>query len=142
MGFELLAAAKQLGAAGSALVDALGLGVGVFAGERSLGAGAAQHREFVRGELFAPLVVAELQLGSWCRHASTLLAMFAAPHQLVDVCEGRRLVIEFELGATGAAPVADFEHNQVRPRVLLPVSPHGFTLVTADATRRCQPTLG
>src|SRR5439155_13875081 len=72
MGFELLATAEQLGAAGPAFVDALGLGVGVLAGERPLGAGLPQHRELVGGELLAPLVVGELHLRSWSRHVPTL----------------------------------------------------------------------
>ena len=71
-GFELLAATEQFRAAGPTLVDTLGLGVGVLTGERPLGAGAAQDRELVRAELLAPLVVGELHLGSWSRHASTL----------------------------------------------------------------------
>src|ERR1700761_3243643 len=74
MGFELLGAAEQFSATGPALVDALGLGVGVLTGERTLGAGSAQHVEFLRVESLAPLVVAELQLGlrRRRRHASTL----------------------------------------------------------------------
>src|SRR5262245_27136246 len=88
MGFELLAAAEQLGAAGAALVDTLGRGVGVLAGEWPLGAGAAEDREFVRRELLAPLVVGELHLGGWGRHDFTL-AVFGAAHPLLGVGERR-----------------------------------------------------
>src|SRR6201999_935710 len=86
MGFEFLAAAEQLGATGAALVDALGRGVGVLAGERPLGAGAAQDCVFVGRELLAPFVVGQLQLGGWGRHASTL-AMFSVTHPLLGVGE-------------------------------------------------------
>src|SRR5580704_2211190 len=72
MGFELFGAAEQFGAAGPALVDAVGLGIGVFAGERALSPGPSQHVELLRIEFLAPLVVAELQL--WRRtHAPLLL---------------------------------------------------------------------
>src|ERR1700694_3890229 len=81
MGFELLGAAEQLGTAGPALVDAFGVGVGVLAGERTLGAGLAQHREFLRRQLLAPLVVGQLHLGMRRSHASTLArGSFAVIH--------------------------------------------------------------
>ena len=54
---ELGARGEQLGATGPAGVDALGLGVGVLADERSLGAGLAQHLVLRRAELGAPLLV-------------------------------------------------------------------------------------
>ena len=55
---ELRVAAEQLRAAGAAGVDALGLGVGVLAHERALGAGLAQHLVLGGGQLGAPLGVA------------------------------------------------------------------------------------
>ncbi len=76
MGFELLGAAEQLGAARPALIDPFGLGVGVLADEGPLGARFAQHREFGRGELLTPLVVCEFQLGPRRGHASTLASVF------------------------------------------------------------------
>ena len=70
MGFELLGATEDLRATGPALVDALGLGVGVLTGEGAFGTGSTQHRELLRRELGAPLVVGQLNFrGS---HASTL----------------------------------------------------------------------
>src|ERR1700722_10351567 len=78
MGFELLRAPEQFGAASAALVHAFGLGVGVLTDERALSAGPTQHVELLRVEFLAPLVVAELHarrlllLGS---HASTLAPM-------------------------------------------------------------------
>src|SRR5271156_3727673 len=74
MGLELLGAAEQFGTTGPALVDAGGLGVGVLTGERTLGAGATQDVEFLRVELLAPLVIAELdaRLLGLRSHASTL----------------------------------------------------------------------
>src|ERR1700722_684065 len=72
MGFELLRAAEQFGAASAALVHAFGLGIGVLADERALGSRATQHVEFLRVEPSTPLVVAELQLWRGGSHASTL----------------------------------------------------------------------
>src|SRR6202011_4502208 len=75
---EFLCAAEQFGAAGPALVDALGLGVGVLTGEWPLGAGATQHVELLWVELSAPLVVGELHLRArhvGGGHASTLARM-------------------------------------------------------------------
>ena len=60
---ELGVRAEQLGAAGPAPVDAPGLGVGVLARPRRLGAGLAQHPELGRGEAYAPLVLGGRQLG-------------------------------------------------------------------------------
>ncbi len=54
---ELGVAAEQLRAARAALVDTGGLGVGVLAHERALGAGLAQHLVLGGGELRAPLGV-------------------------------------------------------------------------------------
>src|SRR5271167_338747 len=72
MGFELLRAAEQFGAASAALVHAFGLGIGVLTDERALGSSATQHVELLRVEFLAPLVVAELQL--WREtHAPLLL---------------------------------------------------------------------
>ena len=53
---------KQLGVAGLAGVDALGLGVGVLADEGALGAGLAQHGVLLRRELLAPLLVGLLHV--------------------------------------------------------------------------------
>src|SRR3984885_12389450 len=72
MGFELLRAAEQFGAASAALVHAFGLGVGVLTDERALGSSATQHVELLRVEFVAPLVVAELHLRLRGSHASTL----------------------------------------------------------------------
>src|SRR5262245_10810535 len=62
MGFEFLGAAEQFGAASPALVDAFGLGVGVFTRERVFGTGLSQHRKLLRGESLTPFVVAELHM--------------------------------------------------------------------------------
>src|ERR1700744_295767 len=72
MGFELLRAAEQFGAASAALVHAFGLGVGVLADERALGSGATQHVELLRIEPATPLAVAALQLWGGGSHASSL----------------------------------------------------------------------
>src|SRR5580693_2611402 len=74
MGFELLGAAEQLGTTGPAFVDAGGFGVRVLTGERAFGPGASQDVEFLRVELLAPLVIAELdaRLMGLRSHASTL----------------------------------------------------------------------
>src|ERR1700761_2911932 len=74
MGLELLGAAEQFGTTSPALVDAGGLGVGVLTGERAFGPGATQDVEFLRVELLAPLVIAELdaRLLGLRSHASTL----------------------------------------------------------------------
>ena len=70
---EFLRAAEQFSAARPAVVDALGLGVGVLAGEGSLGAGPAQDVEFLRIEPLAPLVVGQFKLADLrsCFHASS-----------------------------------------------------------------------
>ena len=70
MGVELGLGAEQLGAAGAAVVDADGLGVGVLADERSLGASLAEHRVLLGGELLAPLGVALVHLVTHETHAS------------------------------------------------------------------------
>ena len=57
---ELRVAAEELGAAGAAGVDALGLGVGVLAAEGRLGAGLAQHLVLGGRQLRAPLLVGAL----------------------------------------------------------------------------------
>src|SRR5690606_5466570 len=54
---ELRLAPEQLTAAGSAGVDALGLGVGVLTDERTLRAGLAKHGVLLRSELLTPLLV-------------------------------------------------------------------------------------
>src|SRR6202051_1562761 len=72
MGFELLRAAEQFGAASAALVHAFGLGVGVLTDERAFGPSATQHVELLRVEPSTPLVVAELQLWRGGSDASPL----------------------------------------------------------------------
>src|SRR5271166_877403 len=62
MGFELLGAAEQFGAASPALVDAGGLSVGVLAGEGALSPGPPQHVELLPVEFFTPLVVGQLDV--------------------------------------------------------------------------------
>src|SRR5271166_507195 len=62
MGFELLGAAEQFGAASPALVNAFGLGVGVLTGEGALSPGSPQHVELLRVESFTPLVVGQLDV--------------------------------------------------------------------------------
>ena len=57
---ELRVAAEELGAAGSARVDALGLGVGVLTPEGRLGARLAQHLELGRRQGLAPLLLTAL----------------------------------------------------------------------------------
>src|ERR1700678_2973330 len=54
MRFEFRIRAEQLRAAGAAAVDAIGLGVCVLAGERGFGAGLAEYRVLLRGQLLAP----------------------------------------------------------------------------------------
>ena len=53
---------KSLALAGLAAVDALGLGVGVLAGEGPLGAGLAQDGVLLRAELLTPLLVGLLHV--------------------------------------------------------------------------------
>jgi DNA ligase D-like protein (predicted polymerase) len=50
-----LITAEKLGAAGLAAIDALGLGIGVFAGEGTFGAGFAEDAVLERAQLGAPL---------------------------------------------------------------------------------------
>src|SRR4051812_36826304 len=69
-GVELGVRLEELGAAGLAGVDALGLGVGVLAGERSLGAGLAQYGVLLRREFLTPLLLALVHLVA---HASTVV---------------------------------------------------------------------
>ena len=102
MGFEFLGAAEQLGATGPALVDAFGLGVGVLAGEGPLGAGLAQHGEFVGGELLTPLVVGEFHPGPRRGHVPTLAQTAGA-----DFCHVRRGV---------ALPASERQPCQGTPR--------------------------
>jgi hypothetical protein len=78
MGLELGVGAEQLGTAGAAGVDPLGLRVGVLTGERPLGAGLAKYLELLGAELLAPLVVGQLQLGSRCGQGSTLAQLGGA----------------------------------------------------------------
>src|ERR1700685_812526 len=74
MGFELLRAPEQFGAASAALIHAFGLGIGVLTDERALGSSATQHVELLRVEFLAPLIIAELHLRTRqiASHASTL----------------------------------------------------------------------
>src|SRR5690606_23628494 len=58
---ELGVADEQLGTAGPAGVDALGLGVDVLAGERPLGAGLAEHVVLLGAEDLAPLLLGLLE---------------------------------------------------------------------------------
>src|SRR3984957_5770024 len=92
MGFELLGAAEQFGTARPALVDAFGLGVGVLTGERALGAGPSQYVELLRVEFLAPLVVAQLQLGTRqiASHASTLARGRSAVSHAGSIPSSRR----------------------------------------------------
>src|SRR3954447_18999654 len=65
VGVELGVRAEQLGVAGPAAVDAFGLGVGVLAGERPLGAGLAQDGVLLPAQLLVPLGVGLLD---WVCH--------------------------------------------------------------------------
>src|ERR1700730_9425102 len=62
VGLELRVGGEQPRAAGPAVVDAAGLGVGVLAGERRLGARLPEHLVLLRGQPLAPLVLRELNL--------------------------------------------------------------------------------
>ena len=73
---ELGVGLEELGLAGLAPVDAGGLGVGVLADERALGAGLAQHVVLLGRELLAPLLVGLLHLVG---HASYDTAPTARP---------------------------------------------------------------
>src|SRR3954447_24813449 len=61
-GVELRVGLEELGVAGLAGVDALGLGVGVLTDEGSLGAGLTEHGVLLRRELLAPLLVGLLHV--------------------------------------------------------------------------------
>src|SRR5690606_1104042 len=61
-GVELGVRFEQLGAARLAGVDAHGLGVGVLAGEGTLGAGLSEHGVLLIGELLAPLGIRLLEV--------------------------------------------------------------------------------
>src|SRR5262252_1385055 len=62
VGLELLPRAEQLGAARAAPVHALGLGIGVLAGPRRLGAGFPEYLVLIRGKHLAPLRLSSLDL--------------------------------------------------------------------------------
>src|SRR5258708_39001090 len=103
MGFELLRAAEQFGAASAALVHAFGLGVGVLTDERALGSSATQHVELLRVEPSTPLVVPELQL--WRRtHAPLSPASGRCPHLIAQfsVVVARRKSCLHASGNSGA----------------------------------------
>src|SRR6266568_1002741 len=62
MGFEFLAGPEQLRPAGTAAVDAFGLGIGVLTRPRRLGPCLAQHLVFLGRQLLAPLSLSSLDL--------------------------------------------------------------------------------